>query len=172
VVLLLLLLLLLLPMLLLLLLPMPPLRLLQLLLVRRMLEILLLWLLEMVLLWLPMVCRPRIHRRRGTIGPHAPKRRDTVLSCEATEQLAATVLGDARAASRQLCKHPEIELHNNRKGRGHGCPHVSRHVCTLRRDSVFSHMNTVPVEITVESSSFPSSNFRRTPAALRLIIWD
>ena len=69
-------------MLLLLLLPMLPLRLLQLLLVRHMLEMVLLWLLEMVLLWLPMVRRPRIHRRRGTIGPHAPKRRDTVLSCE------------------------------------------------------------------------------------------
>ena len=79
---LLLLLLLLLPMLLLLLLPMLPLRLLQLLLVRHMLEMVLLWLLEMVLLWLPMVCRPRIYRRRGTIGPHAPMRRDTVLSCE------------------------------------------------------------------------------------------
>jgi hypothetical protein len=89
---LLLLLLLLLPMLLLLLLPMLPLRLLQLLLVRHMLEMVPLWLLEMVLLWLPMVCRPRIYRRRGTIGPHAPMRRDTVLSCrpcEATEQLAA-----------------------------------------------------------------------------------
>ena len=98
---LLLLLLLLLPMLLLLLLPMLPLRLLQLLLVRHMLEMVLLWLLEMVLLRLPMVCRPRIYRRRGTIGPHAPMRRDTVLSCEATELLAAT-LGPTHGVSSTL----------------------------------------------------------------------
>jgi len=96
---LLLLLLLLLPMLLLLLLPMLPLRLLQLLLVRHMLEMVLLWLLEMVLLWLPMVCRPRIYRRRGTIGPHAPMRRDTVLSCE---RRSYSLLGRTHARTRRL----------------------------------------------------------------------